>query len=85
MSETVKIQRVRRVLEEVDYPISNAAARVAVEGTTVLYADGRESLAAVIGRSQQSEFETAADLEAEVIGHAPVEAVGEPGQSEGEG
>lgn len=85
MTETVKLQRVRGVVDTLEYPISNEAAQAATDDIVVLYADGREPLADVIGRSRQDRFETAEDVEAEVLANAPVEAVGEPGQSEGEG
>nr|WP_245710107.1 hypothetical protein [Halopenitus malekzadehii] len=51
---------------------------------TLLYADGRESLAAVVARSNDDVFRSMEDLEAAVFGNVPVEAVGEPGQSDGD-
>lgn len=51
----------------------------------VLYADGEEPLAAVVSRSNDDIFETLEDLEAESYNNLPVDAGGEPGQSEGEG
>ncbi len=85
MTDELKLRNVRSVFDTLKFPITRAAASEAVAGVTVLYADGREPLAAAVERSGQDEFETAADLAAEVFANAPIEAVGEPGQSEGEG
>lgn len=52
---------------------------------TLLYADGEEPLADVVARSNEDTFDDPDDLETEVYNNLPVEAVGEPGQSEGEG
>ncbi|MFB6170469.1 MAG: hypothetical protein ABEJ06_04905, partial [Haloarculaceae archaeon] len=83
--ETVKLSRLRGLLDSLDYPLTNARAREAVEGVTLVYADGEEPLDDVVGRSNAESFADAADLEAEIYTNLPVEAVGEPGQSEGEG
>jgi hypothetical protein len=85
MSREVRLNELRTVIDPLAYPMSRAEAREAVSDVTLLYADGEESLADVVGRSNQDSFERVEDLEAEVYGNASVEAVGEPGQSEGEG
>jgi len=85
MTRTVKLNRVASVIDPFDYPISREAVREQTEDVTLEYADGSEPLAAVVARSNQDTFETAADLEAEIYNHLPTEAVGDPGQSEGEG
>lgn len=85
MSEEVKLSRIHRVLDALEYPLSNADARAALADVTVLYADGDEALAAVVSRSDEDTFESVDDLEAEIYANLPVGAVGEPGQSEGEG
>jgi hypothetical protein len=85
MTKTVKLNRLASVIESFDYPISRAAVREQTEDVTLEYADGEEPLASVVGRSHQDTFETAEDLEHEIYNQLPTEAVGEPGQSEGEG
>lgn len=85
MVRDVKLNQLRTVIESLAYPMSNEEAREELSDVTVLYADGEESLAAVIARSNDTTFDDVADLEAEIYNNLPVEAVGEPGQSEGEG
>ncbi|MFW5919252.1 MAG: DUF5789 family protein [Halanaeroarchaeum sp.] len=85
MTRTVKPNRIDTVIESLEYPISSEAAREATDDVTLELADGTESMAAVVDRSTQETFETAADLESEIYANLPTEAVGEPGQSEGEG
>lgn len=85
MSNEVKLNQLLDLLKALEYPLSRDEARKEVDDVTLLYADGEEALAAVIARSNERSFETPGDLEAEVYANLPVEAVGEPGQSEGEG
>lgn len=85
MSREVTLNQLRSVLETLEYPISKDEAHGDVSDVTLSYADGRESLAAVVERTNQETFEGVDDLETEIYNNLPVEAVGEPGQSEGEG
>lgn len=85
MSTEVKLNEVREVLDGLDYPLSRAAARDALDGVRLLYADGEEPLSDVVGRAAEDAFDSAESLEAAVFSNLPTEAVGEPGQSEGEG
>jgi hypothetical protein len=85
MPREVTLNQLRSVLESLEYPISRGDAREDVSDVTLSYADGRESLAAVVDRANQETFEGVDDLETEIYNNLPVEAVGEPGQSEGEG
>lgn len=84
MEQEVKLSNLHDELASLQYPISQAEIREELTGVTLLYADGEESLATVVARSTADEFEDAADLESEIYGNLPVEAVGEPGQSEGD-
>ena len=84
MTEEVKLSRLRTVIDSLPYPVSREEAREEVDGVTVLYADGEEALAAVVSRSNADTFGSAEDLESEILANVPVEAVGEPGQSEGD-
>lgn len=85
MTEEVKLSHLRDRLDSLEYPLTQKEVQEAVSGVTLLYADGEESLEAVISRSNENRFEGVEDLEAEIYANLPVEAVGEPGQSEGEG
>jgi hypothetical protein len=84
MDREVKLSRLHAVLDSLDYPISNAEVRERTADVTLLYADGREPLPAVVERTDVASFDDVSDLEAEIYGHLPIEAVGEPGQSEGD-
>lgn len=80
----VKLNELRTVLEEVTYPTTRASAAAELQGVVLNYADGSEPLVDVLDRCASDGFETAEDLEAEVFSNLPTEAVGEPGQSEGD-
>ena len=83
--EEVKLSRLEERLGDLSYPITLSAAREQLDDVLLRYADGQEPLAAVLERSNAERFESADDLVLEVYNHLPTEAVGEPGQSEGEG
>lgn len=85
MSREVKLSRVQRVFAELDYPTSRETAASRFEDVTLLLADGETNLGATVGDLPTERFDTADDLEAEVYGSLPRNAVGEPYQSEGEG
>ncbi len=85
MPDEVRLNRIREWLEPLEYPLSKADARERAADITIRYADGEEPLADVIARSNADPFESVEDLESEIYSNLPVEAVGEPGQSEGEG
>lgn len=79
------LNRLRTEIDSLSYPVSRDAAREELSDVTLLYADGEEPLADVVARSNEDTFDDPEDLETEVYNNLPVEAVGEPGQSEGEG
>lgn len=85
MEGEVKLNEVSEVLESVQYPVTKEELESEIADVTVRYADGQESLATVLGRVNQSQFDSAEDLEAEIMSNVSIGAVGEPGQSEGEG
>lgn len=85
MPQEVHLNRLRTELDSFRYPLSKAEAREEAGDIVLLYADGEESLANVISRANSDSFEGVEDLESEIYANLPVEAVGEPGQSEGEG
>jgi hypothetical protein len=81
----VKLSRVHGVLAELSYPIDREAAAEAFGDVTLLLADGEANLGEVVAETPAERYETADDLAAEINNALPVGAVGEPGQSEGEG
>lgn len=85
MTEEMKLNQLHGLLGSLEYPMSNADVREVIGDVTVLYADGEEPLADVVARSNAETFESPADLEAEIFSNVAIDAVGEPGQSEGEG
>ncbi|MWG35213.1 DUF5789 family protein [Halomarina oriensis] len=85
MSRDVKLSRIQAVLAEVDYPTTRETAASAFDDVTLLLADGETNLGSVVRDVQTDEFESVDDLEAEVYGTLPRNAVGEPYQSEGDG
>ena len=85
MTREVKLSDIDQVLSEVDYPATRADVADELEDVTLLYADGEEPLPEVLDRVNAERFEEAEELRSELYSALPVEAVGEPGQSEGEG
>ena len=85
MDRTVKLSRVDGTLRELTYPISREEATDQLGDVTVRLADGEANLGELIADSSDERFDSADDLENEVYNLLPREAVGEPGQSEGEG
>ncbi|MFB6138063.1 MAG: hypothetical protein ABEJ42_06965 [Halobacteriaceae archaeon] len=85
MTRDVKLSHVGAEIESLSYPIDREAASDALADVTLQFADGEEALSAVVDRANVETFGSATDLESEVFANLPVEAVGEPGQSAGEG
>lgn len=85
MGREVKLSRVDSVLEGLTYPISRSDAASQLAGTTVRLADGTVDLGELIDETGSETYDSVDDLGSELFNVLPVEAVGEPGQSEGEG
>lgn len=85
MTDAMKLNELRQFLDSLDYPVTTAELRESCSDISLQYADGEEALTTVIDRINESAFQSADSLEAEIFSNLPVEAVGEPGQSEGEG
>ena len=81
----VKLSRLETVLSDLEYPISRERASDELEDVTVLLADGETNLGDVVSETGSESFESVDELGSEVYGALPIEAVGEPFQSEGEG
>lgn len=84
MTDTVKIARVKPVLEEIEYPVKRDAAAKAFDDITLMLADGEANLGSLIGKARRETFNSADDLSTELNNVMPIEAVGEPGQSDGD-
>lgn len=80
----VKLNQLHEVIETLEYPIEKAEAREELSDVRLVFADGEEALSDVLARSNVDRYGTSDDLESEVYSHLPVNAVGEPGQSEGD-
>lgn len=85
MVREVKLNELHAELETLTYPATREDALAEYEDVRLRYADGEEQLDEVIGRVTEEVFVDADDLEAAVYNNLPTEAVGEPGQSEGDG
>lgn len=70
--------------DELDYPIDTEAAAEALDDYTLLLADGEEQLSTLIHDLESEEYGSVGDTEMELYSHLPPEALGEPGQSEGD-
>ncbi len=84
MTERIKINRVKNVLDRVDYPLGRDDAAAEFDDVTLLFADGETNLGELIANCDREEFGSADDLDTELNNVMPIEAVGEPGQSDGD-
>ena len=85
MTQEVKLSGLTALLSEATYPLAVETARTSFDDVTLVYADGTEPLADVLARVQDDQFDSVDDAQASIMNVVPVEGVGEPGQSEGEG
>ncbi|MFC3478532.1 DUF5789 family protein [Halobacterium litoreum] len=85
MTREVKLNELAAELDALSYPATHADASTELSDVVLLYADGEERFVDVLDRSNEDVFVSRDDLESEVFSLLPTEAVGEPGQSEGEG
>ena len=84
MPDEIKLSRLESTLEDEAYPAERDALAESFAGTTVLFADGEADLGSLFDDVDQSSFESAEDAFVALQNVLPVEAVGEPGQSEGD-
>ena len=84
MPERVKLSRVQSLFEELSYPVDRDEAAAEFDDVTLLYADGETNLGDLVADIDENRFESPDDLYTELQNTMPVEAVGEPGQSEGD-
>lgn len=84
MTRQVKLSRLSPVLNGIEYPTSRSDAAAEFDDVTLQLADGETVLGAVIRDCPSERFAAVDELETEIYGFLPTEAVGEPGQSEGD-
>ncbi|MUW14030.1 hypothetical protein GJ633_04665 [Halorubrum sp. CBA1125] len=84
MTKEVHLSRVEGELGEQSYPMTCEGLVEAYAGTTVLFADGEADLGELLAAVEQERFESAEDAFVALQNVLPIEAVGEPGQSEGD-
>jgi hypothetical protein len=83
-SERVKLSRVESAFERLDYPVTRDDAAAEFADVTLTYADGESNLGALVSELGSDAFHGPDELFAELQNALPIEAVGEPGQSEGD-
>ncbi|MBX0288066.1 hypothetical protein [Haloarcula salinisoli] len=85
MTREVKLNELTELLESASYPLSVERAQSEFSDVRLQYADGVEPLDEVLGRLEDDQFDSAEEAQSSIFNTVPVEGVGEPGQSEGEG
>lgn len=83
--ERVKLSRVESRFAELDYPVTRAEAAAAFEDVRLVFAGGEANLGNLLSNVGSDTFDGPDELVADLQNVLPVEVVGEPGQSEGEG
>ena len=84
VTQHIKINRVKNTLDRVDYPLGRETAAAEFDDVTLILADGEANLGALIADCDRDEFGSPDDLDTELNNVMPIEAVGEPGQSDGD-
>ncbi|WP_380675756.1 hypothetical protein [Salinigranum sp. GCM10025319] len=84
METEIKLNTVLEQFEALDYPVDRETAAERFAGSTLLMADGETDLGGLIEQTHTRSFESAEDLFVELQTVLPIEAVGEPGQSDGD-
>jgi len=85
MTREVRLNELTELLESASYPLSVEAAQSEFGDVHLQYADGAEPLDEVLARLEDDQFDSAEEAQSSIFNTVPVEGVGEPGQSEGEG
>ena len=85
MSRDIKLNELTELLESATYPLSVDTAQQEFDDVVLVYADGSEPLPEVLGRVEDDQFDSVDEAQSSILNTVPVEGVGEPGQSEGEG
>ncbi|AUV81707.1 hypothetical protein C2R22_08640 [Salinigranum rubrum] len=80
----LKLNTLYEQFETLEYPLNRETAAESFEQSTLLMADGQTNLGALIERTRTPTFDSPEDLFVELQTVLPIEAVGEPGQSDGD-
>ena len=84
MTDEILLSRVESAFTDHAFPTGRSDLAASYAGTTVLFADGEADLGGLLGDIEQDRFESAEDAYVELQNVLPIEAVGEPGQSDGD-
>ncbi|WP_224450075.1 hypothetical protein [Haloprofundus salilacus] len=84
MSDTVKLSRVDTEFDQLSYPISRDEAAAEYTDTTVTFADGQANLGELVSETRSETYRSPEELSEELYNTLPVEALGEPRQSDGD-
>jgi hypothetical protein len=84
MPDRVKLNELQSTFAGLDYPVTRAEAAATYGDVTLVLADGEANLGRLISEAGADAFDDPEDLFAELNNTLPLEAVGEPGQSEGD-
>jgi hypothetical protein len=82
--EQLKLTQVADRFGTLGYPLSREAAARRFDEVTLVLADGEANLGAVIADCPADSFASAEELFEEFNAALPIEALGEPGQSDGD-
>lgn len=84
MTDEINLSRVETEFRDHTYPTARSDLVESCAGTTVLFADGDADLGELVADIEQERFESAEDAFAALQNVLPIEALGEPGQSDGD-
>jgi hypothetical protein len=84
MVRKVELRNISKVLNDSKYPLARSAAAEEFSDVTLVLADGKADLGALISETTNETFESASDIETALHNVLPRRAVGEPHQSEGD-
>jgi hypothetical protein len=84
MNERIKLSRLESRLADLSYPVTRDDAASELSDVTVQMADGEANLGALVSELGGGSFTSPGDLYEDLQNTMPVEAIGEPGQSEGD-
>ena len=85
MTRNVKLNELDSLAATASFPLSKAEAHDQFDDVQLVYADGDEPLTELLERVPDERFDSIEDMRSSILNVVPVEGVGEPGQSEGEG
>jgi hypothetical protein len=84
MGTSVELSHLEEPLMTLTYPVARETAAEQLDDVTARLANGEENLGDLIADVPSDAFDSAEELRDELYGYLPEEALGEPGQSEGD-